>query len=226
MMKYKKLMLFLMVVAAITLPVAAKADTILLNSDLLNEGNNLTGSNVQIAYPHPEWMPNGSDYFWISYQDTGYPPFPDSQDTWPENDFDNPAAIFYESFFLPYEINTGRMTLWADDTASVYLGSMNAGGSGYDYELLQTASFHQTQYCTEGGIGCIPEAGVTLDLAALGLVSGNYQFRMDVYQLGSGPFGLMYSGSMDSTQPVPEPSTLLLLSTGLGAIGLIWRRKK
>jgi hypothetical protein len=234
---------FLILLAVVILPAAASADAILLNSDLSdNEWNSITGDNVRISFPHPDWMQNGTDYFWVSYQDTGYPPVPAGMDSgdvvapgtdyfrysyiWPENviDFNSPTAIFYESFSLPYEINTGKLTIWADDTAGVYLGSRNSNGI-YDFNLLAAPNPIQSDRCADGKIGCLEENGLLIDLTSYNLGAGDYQFRFETFQRGGGPFGIMYTGFMDS-QPVPEPSTLLLLAGGLGCIGFLRRRKK
>ena len=124
-------------------PAIAVADTITLNSDLINESNNITGTNVKITWLHPEWEPNGVNYFWISYADTGYPPGDIPHATWPDNASipGDPTAVFLESFVLPYQNNTGSITVWADDTASVWIGSDNS------WTLLKEANPVQGLYC-------------------------------------------------------------------------------
>jgi hypothetical protein len=234
--------ILLLLLAALALPAMAVADTILLNSDLYNESNNITGNNVRITWLYPldisgqhGWQPNGADYFWVSYADTGYPPSnvnapspdwpPDVPDPIVLPSPNQPTAIFYESFILPYEINTGSVTVWADDTARVYLGSRKKAGTGYLWTLLWDANPIQDSNCAKGPIGCEPSEGLTINLTDLDLRAGDYQLRLDAYQRDEGPFGVMYGGSIES-QPVPELSSLLLLATGLGAVCLAMRRAK
>jgi hypothetical protein len=221
--------LFIMSLTVLMIPAIAVADTIILNSDLSrNESNNISSGNVKILWPHPEWQPNGADYFWISYADTGYPPdYPDGtprpHDPWPADATipGEPTAIFFESFVLPYDNNTGSIRVWADDTAGVWIGNKNSGDPSYLWTLLVAANFKKGPYCADGPIGCMPDNGLTIDLGSL--TTGLYALRFDAYQLRNGPFGIMYTGSIDS-RPIPEPSSLLLLATGFGLICLIVHR--
>jgi hypothetical protein len=217
---------FAMLVMSLTvlmIPSIALADTIILNSDLSgNESNNISSGNVRILWPHPMWQPNGVDYFWISYADTGYPPSnaPTPNDPWPADATipGKPTAIFYESFVLPYDSNTGSIKVWADDTTGVWIGGRSSGNQGYLWTSLVSANPVQGIYCADGPIGCVPGNGLSIDLT--NLTAGLYTLKFDAYQRQSGPFGIMYTGSIDS-QPVPEASSLILLATGLGLVGLI-----
>jgi hypothetical protein len=214
---------FAMLVMSLTvlmIPAIALADTIILNSDLSgNESNNISSGNVRVLWPHPMWQPNGVDYFWISYADTGYPPSnaPTPNDPWPADATipGQPTAIFFESFILPYDSNTGSIKVWADDTTSVWIGSKSPGAQDYLWAMLVGANPVQGPYCATSPIGCVPSNGLTIDLG--NLTAGSYELRFDVYQRYFGPFGLMYSGSINSN-PVPEPSTLLLFAAGFGLI--------
>ncbi len=234
----------LLLLAAMLCPAVATAGIIPLNSDLQNESNSITGANVQIKWLYPAtgsdpntgWQPNGADYFWVSYADTGYPPNPAGDSgqppqNWPVNVPDPivlpnpnaPTATFYEYFALPYDINTGSIRIWADDTARVHLNKKNNAG---DYELLtllMDANPNQGVYCAAGSIGCTPAAAGIFDLGSLHLAAGAYQLQLDAYQRSSGPFGVLYSGSINS-HPVPEPSLMLLLSISGIAIFFYARR--
>jgi hypothetical protein len=231
----------IIILALLAIPSIALADSIILNSDLVNEsyertvitGNTTTkmsGPTVKINDPYPQigtdggWKQNESDYFWVSYDQTGYPDYcyeGENNPLWPKDTplTDPATAIFYESFTLPYDFNTGSVTIWADDTARVYLDKLN---DGVDPWLLWDVYQRQGTFCAAGAIGCIPSAGKTLDLTSLNLTAGDYQLRLDVYQRNQGPFGVLYHGSINS---VPEPSSLLLLASGALALCFFVRRR-
>ena len=196
------------------------AAPIKLNSDLVNELNNKTGNNVFIT-AHPLWQPNSPDAKWISYGPTG-----NGQAQSPANVTGTitgskakaPTAIFWENFYLPYITNTGSITVWADDTARVSLILPNQ-----TTQLLFESNPVQGGACANGPIGCLPKNGQTINLTPFLTKAGNYKLQFDVYQRGGGPFGLLYSGSAESSG-VPEPSTLLLGAFGTAAILLAFRR--
>lgn len=195
----------------------AKADVISFSSNsTLADPNqfNSFGNNVLIS-PHPAWNPNGMG-LWISYADTGLPGTVSPADvptpvTGPNAN--PPTAIFYHNFFLPYMLNTGSLSVWADDTARVYLDSV----------LLIDANPVQGAACSNGPVSCTTVNGAHLDIGALNLTGGEHQLRFDVYQRSGGPFGLQYTGSVEST---PEPASFVLLGAGLVALFIRFRRKQ
>jgi hypothetical protein len=193
----------------------APAATLNLNSDLVNEGNNITGTNVYIN-PHPAWQPNGLGK-WISYANTGEP-----GTVSPPNQSDingTPTAIFHEDFVLG-GIGNGSFTVWADDTTRVLL----VGPGGED--LLKEANPVQDGACASGPIACQPLEGFTINLT--NLIAGNYTIEFETYQRGGGPFGLMYEGSIsydEGQTGVPEPGTYALMGAGLLGLGFLRRKK-
>ena len=159
---------------------ACRADMILLQSGIsVGESNNKTGANVLIT-PHPVWAT--SDGKWISYDATGYNGIvvPTSLET--------PAAIFYQDFYMTADTNraVGDITVWADDTATVFL----------DGAPLIFRSLNMGSGCTADGIGCLPGHGVDLQFDILGdfgskhtlavrcLSAGRRSFRIDVRGIG------------------------------------------
>jgi hypothetical protein len=194
-----------------------RASTIQIASDLVNESNNRTSANVFIV-PNPAWAVAPAGAGWISYADTGN----DAGAFSPPDSAVTPWAVFTQDFFLPGAVNTGSVRVWADDTASVTLDGSPMG---------PPADLTLGSACAAGSIGCLPNAFA--DISLNGLSQGEHSLTFSVYQLGGGPFGLLYSGSVDSTDlsvenpsPAPESKTFLLLGGGLLALAFVLRRLK
>lgn len=193
---------------------ACRADSIIiLNSGISAGGSNsVTGTNVLIT-PHPVWAT--SDAKWISYDNTGY------QGIVIPSSFETPAASFYQDFYMTADTNraVGDLTVWADDTASVFL----------DGVLLFSHSFTMGPGCTSEGIGCLPGHGVELAFDILGDFGSKHTLQFDVYQQGGGPFGLMYSGTVALSDPPvsesPEPASLGVLAAMLFGGTMIVRKR-
>ena len=207
----KKLLLIL--TTALT---AGHAATISVNfaSDLVSEANSLTGANVAVV-ADLHWATPPAGAFWVSYANTGAGPGSFS----PANSTTVPLAIFSEYFTLPFSGNTGSVRIWADDTANLFLDGLQVG---------PPANFTQG-ICAIGPLGCEP--GEFVDVSLNGLSSGSHTLAVAAYQVGSGPFGVMYSGLVQSQDrprsDTPEPSTWILMALGAGALALArWRKRK
>ena len=194
---------------------ACRADTILLNSGVSVGGwNSVTGTNVLIE-AHPVWAVT-PEARWISYANTGY-----GGTVATNAPGETPTATFYQDFYMTVDTNraVGNITVWADDTASVFL----------DGTLLLGRSFEMGLHCTATGIGCVPGHGVNLQFDILGDFGSKHTFQFDVYQQGGGPFGLMYAGSAELSDPpaaTPEPGSLGALAGMLAAGAVIIRKRK
>ena len=94
--------------------------------------------------------------------------------------------------------------MWGDDTVQVFLNG-----------VAQNLPNFTQDTCASGSIGCEPNEFGEFDWL---LDAGNYLLRFDVYQVGGGPFGLLYAGDSNSARDpvsVPVPGTLSLLVGGL-----------
>jgi hypothetical protein len=203
------------------------SSTVYINSDLTNESNNITGTDVAIptAGLGPVWAPegnNGDNFYWVSFADTGSNCstatdgvcVPSAGGT-----TGPPSAKFYKTFDLPYGDNVGYLSVWADDTARVFL----------DGVMIFDANADMGVNCAAGPIGCMVGKDETFNFSssAIDLGAGIHTLEIDAYQYITGsPFGVMYEGSIDSSFSTPEPASMLLLALGLAGIAILAPRLK
>jgi hypothetical protein len=178
-----------------------------------NETCTTTGDacNVMTIDRHPAWQsnnPDASSAQWISFADTGF-----NGTTVVPNSTSAAAASFVETLTFT-SATTLSMKVWGDDTVQVFLN-----------DVAQNVLNFAQDICASGSIGCEPNEFGAFNWL---LDAGTYVLRFDVYQLGGGPFGLLYAGEFNSTRElktisVPEPGTAALI---VGAIGLLAARKR
>lgn len=203
----------------------ASADLLYLDSQA-GLATSLGPTTVAVT-AHPAWQANNpanpgdsSDLaaVWISFADTGYggSQFQPFQGT-------TPIGSVFQSFLSA----PGMLTLnvWADDTADVIL----------DGNYLAHAVFTQN-ICSGQAIGCRPQDAGVFNLP---IAAGPHTLEFVLYQVGTdtdtmaNPFGLLYSGTapkaaprLSVLNPVPEPSSWLLLGTLLAGAGALKKYRK
>ena len=185
--------------------------------DVVTGGGVVNGAAVSIL-AHPLWGDvsqqaglEAGTAKWISFVNSGYDgivlPNADSRTLGDE------TAKYTRTFDFTSEA-TLRLWVLADDTAIVRL----LGPGGY-VNTLFTAYPGQIDPCAPGGsgagLGCVQQdMGI---VTVSGLAAGQYTLEVNAFQTNGWVFGVQYAGSVES---VPEPGSLLLLGTGLGAVAL------
>lgn len=202
----------------ITVNIASGAGTGQSNTNVVTGPNSQNFVINPIVINGDVWAPAQGGAQWISYllctgegNDAGC-----GGKVSVPNDPANPNATFFYLLNLPQAawITGYNLTLnvFADDTAAVFVDGNQIIGPN----LLAGT------YCAGGVIGCVGGNPGTGGHFAFTLAPGQHTLSFPTYQVAGDGYGLMFYGTASA---VPEPSSLILLGSGLlGGAGFVRRK--
>ena len=204
----------LLVAIALLASTAVYADSVTLASlgTAADAGQTNSSGNPTLAIdPNTAWSSALGTSSWVSFTTSGNTSASNYAQV-----ANGTVTSFFDSFSLSGTPTSGSIEVMADDSTSVLLNG---------HLLIAEASTTNNTYstCSDFAIGC--RGAYIINLPTDYLVAGDNVLQFDVAQRAGSSFGLDYYGTINTTAAVPEPSSMLLLGSGISAAFIRLRKK-
>jgi hypothetical protein len=205
----------LLAAIALLASTAVYADTVTIASlgfvaDAGQTNNSGVGQTIAID-PNAAWSNALGTSSWVSFTTSGNTSASNYAQV-----ANGTVTSFFDSFTLSGTPTSGSIEVMADDSTSVLLNG---------HLLIAEASTTNNTYstCSDFAIGC--KGAYVINLPTDYLVTGDNVLQFDVAQRAGVSYGLDYYGVINQTAAVPEPSSMLLLGSGISAVFMRLRKK-
>jgi PEP-CTERM motif-containing protein len=204
----------LLAAIALLTSTAVYADTVTLASlgTAADAGQTNSSGNPTIAIdPNAAWSSALGTSSWVSFTTSGNTSASNYAQV-----ANGTVTSFFDTFSLSGTPTSGSIEVMADDSTSVWLN-----GNLLVAEASTTNNTYST--CSDFAISCT--GAYVINLPTDYLVTGNNVLQFDVAQRAGVSYGLDYYGTINTTAAVPEPSSIMLLGSGISAAFMRLRKK-